>query len=71
LIALNLGYVGVEGNYLRAPIPRFGLGAIFGIMPHFIAIEACSFGLPTNISLWLARFKKSPLLHKISLGFEL
>jgi hypothetical protein len=39
-------------------------------MPHFIAIETCSFGLPTNIPLWLTCFERSLLLHKISFGFE-
>ncbi len=40
-------------------------------MPHFIAVEACSLGLHPNISLGLARFEKSPLLHEIPFGFEL
>jgi len=39
-------------------------------MPHFVAIEACSLGLPTNISLGLAPFEGNPFLHKISLGLE-
>jgi len=36
-------------------------------MPHFIAIEACSFGFHPKISLGLAPFERSPLLHKIPL----
>jgi len=39
-------------------------------MPHFVAIEACSLTLPTNISLGLAPFEGSPFLHKISFGLE-
>jgi hypothetical protein len=39
-------------------------------MPHFVAIEACSLRLPTNISLGLAPFEGSPFLHKISFGLE-
>jgi hypothetical protein len=39
-------------------------------MPHFVAIEACSLRLPTNISLGLAPFEGGPFLHKISFGFE-
>jgi hypothetical protein len=50
--------------------PCFGLGTIFGVMPHFVVVEACSLGLHPNISLGLVRFERSPLLHKISLGFE-
>jgi len=65
-----LGYVGIEGNYLRAPIPHFGLGIIFGIMPHFVAIETCSFGLCPKISLGLVPFKRSPFLHEVPFGFE-
>jgi hypothetical protein len=62
--------VGIDGNYLKAPIPRFGLGTIFGVMPHFVEVETCSFGFHPNISLGLARFERSPLLHKISLRFK-
>jgi hypothetical protein len=40
-------------------------------MPHFIAIETCSFGLHPNISLGLVRFERSPLLHKVPFRFEL
>jgi len=39
-------------------------------VPHFVAVEACSLRLPTNISLGLAPFERSPFLHKISLGLE-
>ncbi len=39
-------------------------------MPHFVTIEACSLRLPTNISLGLAPFERSPFLHKISLGLN-
>jgi hypothetical protein len=39
-------------------------------MPDFVAIEACSLRLHTNISLRLAPFERSPFLHKISLGLE-
>jgi hypothetical protein len=60
----------VEGNYLRTPIPGFGLGAIFGVMPHFVVVETCSFRFCPNISLGLAPFKRSPFLHEISLGLE-
>jgi hypothetical protein len=60
--------LGIESEYLRAP--RFGLGTIFGVMPHFITIETCSFGLHPKISLGLAPFERSPLLHKTSFWFE-
>ncbi len=62
--------IGGKGNYLITPIPRFGFGAIFGVMPHFIVIETHSFWLPTNIPLGLVGFKRSPLLDKSSFGFE-
>jgi hypothetical protein len=39
-------------------------------MPHLVAIETCAFGYCSKISLGLAHFEKSPLLHKIPLGFE-
>jgi len=39
-------------------------------MPHFIAIEACSFGFHPKISLGLAPFERSPLLHKVLFKFE-
>jgi hypothetical protein len=39
-------------------------------MPHFIAIETCSFGFHPKISLGLVHFERSPLLHKVPLGFE-
>jgi hypothetical protein len=67
-IAFRLGYVSIEGNYLRAPIPHFGLGTIFGVMPHFVAIETCSFR--SKISLGLAPFERSPFLHNVPFGFE-
>ncbi len=60
----------LRANYLRPPIPRLRLGAIFGIMPHFITIETCSFGFCPNISLRLAPFERSHFLHEISLGLE-
>jgi len=53
---------------LRHPIPRFGLGTILGVMPHLITVEACSFGFHPNVSLGLAPFERSPLLHKVPLG---
>jgi hypothetical protein len=39
-------------------------------MPHFVAIETCSFGFHPKISLGLARFERSPLLHKVPFRFE-
>jgi hypothetical protein len=39
-------------------------------MPHFFAIETCSFGFHPKISLRLAPFERGPLLHKAPLGFE-
>jgi hypothetical protein len=39
-------------------------------MPHFVAIETCSFGFHPKISLGLTPFEKNPLLHKVPLGFE-
>jgi len=39
-------------------------------MPHFVAVEACSFRLRTNISLGLVPFERNPFLHKIYLGLE-
>jgi hypothetical protein len=39
-------------------------------MPHFVAIKTCSFGFHPKISLGLAPFERSPLLHKVPLGFE-
>jgi hypothetical protein len=39
-------------------------------MPHFVIVEACSFGLPIDISLGLAHFERNPLLHKVSFGLE-
>ncbi len=65
-----LGYIGIEGNYLKALVPHFGLGTIFGVMPHFVAIKTCSFGFYPRISLWLAHLERSPLLHKVPLGFK-
>jgi len=52
----TLGSVGGKGNYLKTPIPRFGFGVIFRVMSHFVAIETCSFGLPTSIPLGLIPF---------------
>ncbi len=44
------------GKPLRTLIPQFGFGAIFGVMPHFIVMETCSFGLPTSIPFVLGPF---------------
>jgi hypothetical protein len=52
------------------PIPRFGLGAILGVVPHLVAVETCSFGFHPNISFGLAPFERNPLLHKVPLGFK-
>ncbi len=55
----------------KAPIPQFGLGAIFGVMPRFVVVETCSFGLPTNISLGLAHFERAAFFTKFCLGLNL
>jgi len=39
-------------------------------MPHFIAVEACSFGFNPNISFGLAPFERSPFFHKVSFGLK-
>jgi len=39
-------------------------------MSPFVAVETCSLGFHPNISLGLARFERSPFLHKISFEFE-
>jgi hypothetical protein len=38
-------------------------------MPHLVAIETCAFGFCSKISLGLAPFERSPLLHKTSFWF--
>jgi len=39
-------------------------------MLHLVAVEACSFGFHPNVSLGLAPFERSPLFHKVPLGFK-
>ncbi len=38
-------------------------------MPHFVAIETCSFGFHPKIPFGLAHFERSPLLHKVPFRF--
>jgi hypothetical protein len=66
-----LGYGGIEKKYLRAPNLRLGLGTIFGVMPHLVAIKTCTLGFVSKISFALAPFERSPLLHKTSEKFSL
>jgi hypothetical protein len=60
----------IRGIYLGTPIPWFGFGEIFGVMPHLITIETHSFGLPISIPLGLDPFERNPFLDKISFGLE-
>jgi hypothetical protein len=70
VITFTLGYVSDKGNYFKTPIPHFGFGAIFGVVPYFIVVETCSFGFPTGIPLGLAGFERNRVLDEISFGFK-